>query len=111
MDVRWMDGCGCVPNHPSSHCPYLLYLLCSEFQQATQSDSERLYQLMCHLARQRHPMNKFFWGNSETLKEVPKKKVKCETLLLQHCNISLCMAETLLDEYPAMWLFSNHLGQ
>lgn len=61
---------------PSSHCPYM----CSEFQQATQSDSERLYQLMCHLARPGHPMNKFFWGNNKTLKVVPKKKVRCEVL-------------------------------
>ena len=46
-----------------------------EYFQAKQDDSESLNQLMCHLALEGHPMNKFFWGNEKTLKDNPRKQV------------------------------------
>lgn len=46
----------------------------SEFQLATPSDSSRKELLFGSLARPGHPMGKFFWGNSQTLKHTPKEK-------------------------------------
>ncbi|XP_078264664.1 nardilysin-like [Rhinoraja longicauda] len=46
----------------------------SEFQLATPSDSSRKELLFGSLARPGHPMGKFFWGNSQTLKHIPKEK-------------------------------------
>ncbi|XP_048458054.1 nardilysin [Rhincodon typus] len=45
----------------------------SEFQLASPSDSSRKELLFGSLARPGHPMGKFFWGNSETLKHMPKE--------------------------------------
>ncbi|XP_072919120.1 nardilysin [Hemitrygon akajei] len=46
----------------------------SEFQLAMPSDSSRKELLFGSLARPGHPMGKFFWGNSQTLKHTPKEK-------------------------------------
>ncbi|XP_041064399.1 nardilysin-like isoform X1 [Carcharodon carcharias] len=46
----------------------------SEFQLASPSDSSRKELLFGSLARPGHPMGKFFWGNSQTLKIMPKEK-------------------------------------
>ncbi|XP_043555138.1 nardilysin-like isoform X1 [Chiloscyllium plagiosum] len=45
----------------------------SEFQLASPSDSSRKELLFGSLARPGHPMGKFFWGNSQTLKLMPKE--------------------------------------
>ncbi|CAD6203559.1 unnamed protein product [Miscanthus lutarioriparius] len=39
----------------------------SEFNQVLQSDSCRLYQLQSHTCSQRHPLNRFTWGNKKSL--------------------------------------------
>lgn len=44
----------------------------SEFQLNLPSDSCRLQQLLGSLACEGHPMRKFMWGNTKTLKEVPQ---------------------------------------
>ncbi|XP_067893239.1 nardilysin-like isoform X1 [Heterodontus francisci] len=46
----------------------------SEFQLALPSDSSRKELLFGSLAKPGHPMGKFFWGNSQTLKHTPKEK-------------------------------------
>ncbi|XP_060627682.2 nardilysin-like isoform X1 [Anolis sagrei] len=46
----------------------------SEYQIARPSDANRREILLGSLAKPGHPMRKFFWGNAETLKHVPKKK-------------------------------------
>ncbi|XP_062987119.1 nardilysin-like isoform X2 [Elgaria multicarinata webbii] len=46
----------------------------SEYQIARPSDANRRELLLGSLAKQGHPMRKFFWGNAETLKLIPKKK-------------------------------------
>lgn len=45
----------------------------SEFQLNLPSDSCRLQQLLGSLASKGHPMRKFMWGNTKTLKDVPQK--------------------------------------
>jgi nardilysin len=40
----------------------------SEFQMALTSDYNRKYQIFTSLAKKSHPMAKFMWGNSESLK-------------------------------------------
>uniref|UniRef100_A0A803T1P9 Nardilysin convertase n=1 Tax=Anolis carolinensis TaxID=28377 RepID=A0A803T1P9_ANOCA len=46
----------------------------SEYQIARPSDANRREILLGSLAKPGYPMRKFFWGNAETLKHVPKKK-------------------------------------
>uniref|UniRef100_A0A4W3IE89 Nardilysin b (N-arginine dibasic convertase) n=1 Tax=Callorhinchus milii TaxID=7868 RepID=A0A4W3IE89_CALMI len=46
----------------------------SEFQLAIPSDSSRKEVLFGSLAKPGHPMSKFFWGNSQTLKHNPKQQ-------------------------------------
>ncbi|XP_044277422.1 nardilysin-like [Varanus komodoensis] len=46
----------------------------SEYQIARPSDANRRELLLGSLAKRGHPMRKFFWGNAETLKHIPKKK-------------------------------------
>ncbi|CAI5779116.1 nardilysinnardilysin-like [Podarcis lilfordi] len=45
----------------------------SEYQIARPSDANRRELLLGSLAKQGHPMRKFFWGNAETLKHSPKR--------------------------------------
>ncbi|XP_061467685.1 nardilysin-like [Rhineura floridana] len=45
----------------------------SEYQIARPSDANRRELLLGSLAKEGHPMRKFFWGNTETLKVMPKK--------------------------------------
>uniref|UniRef100_A0A6J0SW26 Nardilysin-like n=1 Tax=Pogona vitticeps TaxID=103695 RepID=A0A6J0SW26_9SAUR len=45
----------------------------SEYQIARPSDANRRELLLGSLAKPGHPMRKFFWGNAETLKHMPKK--------------------------------------
>lgn len=48
----------------------ILVILTTEFQMALPSDSCRKQQLFASLAKDGHPMTKFTWGNSSTLKLV-----------------------------------------
>lgn len=45
----------------------------NEFQIVLPSDSSRLQQLLGSVARKKHPMRKFMWGNTKTLKKLPEK--------------------------------------
>ena len=40
---------------------------------STQSDADRIQQLLCFLANSEHPFSKFVWGNNYSLKKAPKK--------------------------------------
>ncbi|KAL1023169.1 hypothetical protein UPYG_G00037250 [Umbra pygmaea] len=46
----------------------------SEYQLARPSDSHRKEMLFGSLAKPKHPMGKFCWGNAQTLKHEPKEK-------------------------------------
>uniref|UniRef100_A0A4W5RE46 Nardilysin b (N-arginine dibasic convertase) n=1 Tax=Hucho hucho TaxID=62062 RepID=A0A4W5RE46_9TELE len=46
----------------------------SEYQLARPSDSHRKEMLFGSLARPKHPMGKFCWGNAQTLKHEPREK-------------------------------------
>uniref|UniRef100_A0A4W4GHI1 Nardilysin a (N-arginine dibasic convertase) n=1 Tax=Electrophorus electricus TaxID=8005 RepID=A0A4W4GHI1_ELEEL len=46
----------------------------SEYQLAKPSDSHRKEMLFGSLAKPKHPMSKFCWGNAQTLKHEPKEK-------------------------------------
>lgn len=46
----------------------------SEFRLTQNSDSSRVAQLFAHFARPGHPFRIFGWGNSESLRDAPKKK-------------------------------------
>lgn len=45
----------------------------NEFQLVLPSDSCRLQQLLGSVAREKHPMRKFMWGNTASLKKLPEK--------------------------------------
>ncbi|TSK53703.1 Nardilysin [Bagarius yarrelli] len=47
----------------------------SEYQLARPSDSHRKEMLFGSLAKPKHPMSKFCWGNAQTLKHDPKEKM------------------------------------
>uniref|UniRef100_A0A3B4A1W4 Nardilysin b (N-arginine dibasic convertase) n=1 Tax=Periophthalmus magnuspinnatus TaxID=409849 RepID=A0A3B4A1W4_9GOBI len=46
----------------------------SEFQMARPSDSQRKEMLFGSIAKPGHPMGKFLWGNTQTLKQEPRDK-------------------------------------
>lgn len=64
----------------TSPCPFFfcstsreLEAVDSEFIMNQQSDGVRRAQLLCHLARDGHPMHAFGWGNSRSLRDLPSK--------------------------------------
>uniref|UniRef100_A0A131Z3S2 Metalloprotease n=1 Tax=Rhipicephalus appendiculatus TaxID=34631 RepID=A0A131Z3S2_RHIAP len=63
----------------------------NEFQLVLPSDSCRLQQLLGSVAREKHPMRKFMWGNTTSLKKLPEKgginvHAALRTFFEQHYN-------------------------
>ncbi|GLJ05210.1 hypothetical protein SUGI_0013800 [Cryptomeria japonica] len=87
----------------------------SEFAQALKCDNDRLVQVQCHTAAAGHPLNRFIWGNKETLMAKGVDNIRRELLdffneyyVAGHMKLAVIGGESLdmLEEW-VMQLFGN----
>ena len=76
--------CIIAPRLVLDSCDRELKAIDNEFNIAKNSESSRLFQLMSHTCRKGHILNKFGWGNMESLKNKPKSNsIDMESLIRQ----------------------------